>query len=72
MTPPSQHIQQLGVFMHQQPVGTLAQDERGKIWFEYNAAWLGSGFALSPMPSFGLKPGAFKASIFSRAFSSNS
>jgi serine/threonine-protein kinase HipA len=61
MNNPAQHVQQLGVFMHQQLVGTLAQDSRGQIWFEYNAAWLSSGFALSPMPSFGLKAGAFKA-----------
>jgi len=61
MNNPAQHIQQLGVYMHQQLVGTLAQDDRGQIWFEYNAARLGSGFALSLMPSFGLKPDAFKA-----------
>lgn len=58
----AQHIQQLGVFMHQHQVGTLAQDDRGQIWFEYNATWLSSGFAISPMPSFSLRPGAFKAS----------
>jgi serine/threonine-protein kinase HipA len=42
-------------------VGTLAEDERGQIWFEYDAVWVKDGFALSPMPSFALKQGAFKA-----------
>jgi len=70
MNHPSQHIQQLGVFMHQQLAGTLAQDDRGQIWFEYNAAWLGSGFELLPMPSFGLKPGAFKAARICKTITS--
>ena len=52
----------LSVELHGQLVGTLAQDVRGQIWFEYAPTWLTHGFALSPMPSFALKPGAFKAS----------
>ena len=51
----------LSVEMHSHSVGTLAQDARGQIWFEYAPTWLANGFALSPMPSFALRPGAFKA-----------
>ena len=55
------HILKLSVLMAGKAVGTLAQDERGQVWFEYDAAWVQHGFALSPMPSFALKSGAFKA-----------
>jgi len=55
------HTLKLSVLMAGEAVGTLAQDERGQVWFEYDAAWVQHGFALSPMPSFALKLGAFKA-----------
>jgi serine/threonine-protein kinase HipA len=55
------HTLKLSVLMAGEAVGTLAQDERGQVWFEYDAAWVQQGFALSPMPSFALKLGAFKA-----------
>lgn len=61
MTDKARHTLKLKVLMAGEAVGTLAQDERGQLWFEYDAAWVSSGFALSPMPSFALKLGAFKA-----------
>lgn len=57
----AKHTLKLSVLMAGEAVGTLAQDERGQLWFEYDAAWVKRGFALSPMPSFALKLGAFKA-----------
>jgi serine/threonine-protein kinase HipA len=57
----AKHTLKLSVLMAGEAVGTLAQDERGQVWFEYDAAWVQHGFALSPMPSFALKLGAFKA-----------
>jgi serine/threonine-protein kinase HipA len=55
------HTKKLSVIVAGSQVGTLAEDERGQIWFEYDAMWIKNGFALSPMPSFALKQGAFKA-----------
>ena len=55
------HTLKLSVLMAGEAVGTLAQDERGQLWFEYDAGWVKNGFALSPMPSFALKLGAFRA-----------
>lgn len=57
----AKHTQKLMVFMSGASVGVLAQDERGQIWFEYDASWVKSGAPLSPMPSFALRLGAFKA-----------
>ena len=57
----AKHTLKLSVLMAGEVVGTLAQDERGQVWFEYDAAWVQHGFALSPMPSFALRLGAFKA-----------
>lgn len=54
-------MKQLQVLLQGNPVGTLAQDARGQIWFEYHTHWVQHGFALSPMPDFALKQGAFKA-----------
>jgi len=61
MTANANHTLKLSVLMAGEAVGTLAQDERGQVWFEYDATWVKNGFALSPMPSFALKLGAFKA-----------
>jgi serine/threonine-protein kinase HipA len=57
----AKHVKELQVSMAGLAVGTLAQTERGQIWFEYNPAWIQSGFALTPTPGFALKSGAFKA-----------
>ena len=57
----AKHAQTLQVSMSGEVVGTLAQSERGQIWFEYDPTWIKSGFAVSPMASFELKSGAFKA-----------
>ena len=57
----AKHTEQLQVLMAGIPVGTLAQSNRGQIWFEYEPSWINAGFALSPMPTFALKLGAFKA-----------
>lgn len=61
MNTKAKHVKELQVSMAGVAVGTLAQTERGQIWFEYDPAWIQSGFALSPTPSFALKSGAFKA-----------
>ena len=61
MNTKAKHVQKLQVSMAGLAVGTLAQTERGQIWFEYDAAWIQSGFALSPVPNFELQSGAFKA-----------
>jgi serine/threonine-protein kinase HipA len=57
----AKHAQTLQVSMSGEVVGTLAQSERGQIWFEYDPTWIKTGFAVSPMASFELKSGAFKA-----------
>ncbi len=56
------HATLLDVLMDGRLVGRLAKDphERGSIWFEYDPEWIKSGYALSPFPPFGLRPGAFK------------
>ena len=61
MNTKAKHMQKLQVSMAGVAVGTLAQTERGQIWFEYDTSWIQSGFALSPTPSFELQLGAFKA-----------
>ncbi len=61
MTANANHTLKLSVLMAGEAVGTLAQDERGQVWFEYDATWVKNGFALSPMPSFALKLEAFRA-----------
>ena len=43
------HTLKLSVLMAGEAVGTLAQDERGQVWFEYDATWVKNGFALSPI-----------------------
>ena len=42
------HITQLRVQIAGQTVGKLATDQRGRIYFQYDAAWLQTGFDLSP------------------------
>lgn len=42
------HINQLKVSMAGSPVGELGMDTRGRIYFQYDTAWLKSGFDLSP------------------------
>ena len=58
----AQHVTQLQVVYDGRPVGQLAKTSREEIWFEYDPAWVSSGFALSPFPLFSLRPGAFKPS----------
>lgn len=55
------HVDRLTVSMAGAPVGTLAADVRGKIYFEYAPSWINGGFALSPMKHFRLRPGAYAA-----------
>jgi HipA-like protein len=45
MNTKAKHVQKLQVSMAGLAVGTLAQTERGQIWFEYDTAWIQSGFA---------------------------
>jgi serine/threonine-protein kinase HipA len=62
MSTKARHASLLEVVMDGRTVGRLAKDpnERGAIWFQYDAQWIKSGYALSPFPPFDLKPGAFK------------
>ena len=54
------HTSRLDVLISGSRVGGLAKSDRGEIWFEYDPAWIKSGFDLSPMKQFDLKLGAFK------------
>lgn len=62
MSTRARHTALLDVLMDGRAVGRLAQDpnERGAIWFQYDAQWLKSGYALSPFQPFALKTQAFK------------
>jgi len=44
----SKHISNLLISLAGRPVGKLATDSMGKIFFEYDAAWLASGFDIAP------------------------
>ena len=51
----------LAVFLGDRRVGTLARDEEGLVCFEYDRAWLASGFSISPL-SLPLEPRMFRPS----------
>ena len=56
---PIKHVKRLEVWIASRRVGLLGESERGEIWFEYDPLWIKTGFPLSPLDRFALKPGAF-------------
>lgn len=52
MSTKARHVSLLEVVMDGRTVGRLAKDpnERGAIWFQYDAQWIKSGYALSAEP----------------------
>lgn len=51
-------VMRLGVTLHGERVGTLAQTPNGLAAFEYDPQWLSDGFSISPL-SLPLQPGVF-------------
>ncbi len=59
------HVLELAVACDGDRVGTLAQGERGKIFFQYDRTWLEQGFSLAPgMMAFDATPQLARAPIF--------
>ncbi len=62
MSANAKHAMLLDVLIDGRMVGRIANDPnaRGSIWFQYDPAWIKSGYALSPFPPFDLNAPAFK------------
>ncbi len=60
----SGHVRHLRVVLVSTPVGEMLLARDGKIWFQYVADWLSTGFNLSPFMNFDARAQLAKDSLF--------